>query len=206
MKSQFAQKYKMLLIFIGLSLLVVAGDRIFNHGPQNNVEQAASVQDPVLIKDTGTDAVVATVKVEDDSSVDVGNFDLSALKVLELKVVAQAIEASKTQLIQQQVAGAAFTSESRTGEDRAGALEVVAGPSSSKFISFSDFELGVVAGSVIAKISGLASEPAFFLRAYGVINDKLVAVSCVRPSGKPLSILTGDCATKISEVFAIELH
>lgn len=210
-------KYKMLLIFLVVLAVVALGDRFFNS--KGSVDEALlrEAESNAEIKDAAgseaspsssgsgedPDQVVASVRSEvelDSAQVELNE---ATLRSLEQSVVSQALEAAR---------GLVKSSGSASSTDFI--------PSSkSRMLSIGDQDLGIVeatlapapqrsSGSGTEAGSGVSATPitnVHFTRVYGVVNESFVSVACIRPSGKPVSILSGGCGEKLSEVFGVEL-
>ncbi len=210
-------RYKMLMIFLAVLAAVALGDRFFSSKgsvdealppePTNNSNISDALASKASPSSNGNgedpDEVVATVRSEIELDSAQIELDEATLKSLEQSVVSQALEAAR---------GLVKSSQSSA------AMDFV--PSSkSRLLSIGGQDLGIVeatltpatkrdAESATGSGAGVPVTPiahVYFTRVYGVVNESFVSVACIRPSGKPVSILSGGCGEKLSEVFGVEL-
>ncbi len=184
-KPPALQKYRILFIFVGLVLVVVLGERFFRSSPVADDLQGQQVE-----TDT-SDVVVTSVRQENEIGFQESEFTETNLKSIEQVVVSQAVEAAKG-LLSSQAGG--------------GTVDLI--PSSkSRIVTFSDQQLGVVEVALRSSDpSALNTDAVYFTRVFGFVSGNPISVSCVRPSGKLVSILSGECGLRIAEVFQLDLE
>jgi hypothetical protein len=210
-------RYKMLMIFLAVLAAVALGDRFFSS--KGSIEQAlppeptnnSNISDAVASEASPSsngggedpDQVVATVRSEIELDSAQIELDEATLKSLEQSVVSQALEAARG-LVKSSQASAAMdfvpSSKSRLlsiGGQNLGIVEATLTPATKRD---AESATGSGAGVPVTPIANV-----YFTRVYGVVNESFVSVACIRPSGKLVSILSGGCGEKLSEVFGVEL-
>lgn len=182
------QKYKVIFIFLGLVLVAVFGERLLRSSP---VAEEAAERAPVVVD---TEAVVTAVRPEPEINFDESELNEKNLKSIEQVVVTQAVTAAKGLL---------------SGQSGGRVVDLV--PSSkSRLVKFSDRELGIIEVTLTPSVAAAGGDapidPVYFTRIFGFVNEHPVSISCVRPSGRPVSILSGECGLRIAEVFQLDLQ
>lgn len=187
MWSTFVQRNKLLLIFLSIVVVLVIAERLVNsrHVPVDPTEPQAEAPKSDSQKDE--DAVTAGSRVEED-------FPVTEITRESLITIAEHASAEIK-----------ATAEQALAVQQGSPAPDVTVQHQESLLSFEDRDLAVIELTVLTKSNGVQIDNAHVLRIYGFVRSRPISVSCARPSGRPLTLLSGDCGPKVSETFGVDL-